>query len=192
MSKHSFITILFSLVAIAGFGQEIKMNEPSFDDYIPVLNVKGYRAYRFDFHDFDGYWAKPVIKEYIDGKESDMPTLNPKFGVSLNDKLVIGFFPSENDSTVAFVYHSFSGQWNDRLPLRPIFYADKPKEPFYLYSSCPFELKPPFAKGQFIPLVFYASYWYDADWDEYIFRPSTLSYFLKYCPHFYIFGIEIQ
>lgn len=45
MYKKTIITILFALVAMAGWAQEIKMNEPSLNDYIPMLNAMGYQAY---------------------------------------------------------------------------------------------------------------------------------------------------
>ena len=48
MNKRTIITILFALVAMARQAQEIKMNETTISDYIPLLNAKGYQAYSFD------------------------------------------------------------------------------------------------------------------------------------------------
>ena len=45
MNKKTVITILFALVAMTGQGQEIKMNETTISDYIPMLKAKGYQAY---------------------------------------------------------------------------------------------------------------------------------------------------
>ena len=40
--NKTIITLLLALVAMAGYSQELKMNEPTIDDYIPLLNAKGY------------------------------------------------------------------------------------------------------------------------------------------------------
>ena len=47
-NKKAIITLLFVLIAMAGLAQEIKMNETTINDYIPMLNQKGYQAYSFD------------------------------------------------------------------------------------------------------------------------------------------------
>ncbi len=47
-NKKTIITILFALVTMMGQAQEIKMNETTINDYIPMLNQKGYQAYSFD------------------------------------------------------------------------------------------------------------------------------------------------
>lgn len=39
---------MFALVAMAGLAQEIKMNETTINDYISMLNQKGYQAYSFE------------------------------------------------------------------------------------------------------------------------------------------------
>ena len=46
--KKTIITILLAIFAIVGQAQKIKMNEPSFNDYLPLLNAKGYMAYCFN------------------------------------------------------------------------------------------------------------------------------------------------
>ena len=48
MNKKAFISMMLALVTMAGLAQEIKMNETTINDYIPMLNQKGYQAYRFD------------------------------------------------------------------------------------------------------------------------------------------------
>ena len=44
--KKLLTTALLALFALAGQGQEIKMNETTFSDYKALLNAKGYRLYR--------------------------------------------------------------------------------------------------------------------------------------------------
>ena len=39
--KKSIITMMLALVTMAGQAQEIKMNETTINDYIPMLNAKG-------------------------------------------------------------------------------------------------------------------------------------------------------
>ena len=46
--NKTIITILLALVAMTGLAQEIKKNETTINDYIPLLNAKGYQAYSFD------------------------------------------------------------------------------------------------------------------------------------------------
>ena len=46
--KKTIITILLALVAMTGLAQEIKMNETTINDYIPMLNQKGYQVYSVD------------------------------------------------------------------------------------------------------------------------------------------------
>lgn len=121
MNKKTIITILFVLAAMAGQAQEIKMNEPSFSDYLPLLNAKGYMAYSFDMHEFNGKYVIPVIKEYENGKETDA-----KFGFDISfgikDKLIIGFFPSEKDSIANYSFSlSGGGGFNANLPKRHIY-----------------------------------------------------------------------
>ena len=54
MNKKTIITALLALVAMAGLAQEIKMNETTINDYIPMLNQKGYQAYSFDVSTIKG------------------------------------------------------------------------------------------------------------------------------------------
>ncbi|MBQ8047817.1 MAG: hypothetical protein IJ196_07835 [Prevotella sp.] len=67
--KTIIITALFALVAMAGQAQEIKMNESTFSDYLPLLNAKGYMAYSFNTKKFKGVEVEPVVMEYVKGEE---------------------------------------------------------------------------------------------------------------------------
>ena len=58
MKKKNIITALLVLVALTGQSQEVKMNEPSFDDYLLLLEQKGYMARSFDFSMFEGKKAR--------------------------------------------------------------------------------------------------------------------------------------
>jgi hypothetical protein len=43
MNKQTLFTILLSLATMTGLAQEIKMNETTINDYIPMLNQKAIR-----------------------------------------------------------------------------------------------------------------------------------------------------
>ena len=43
MNKKTIIMFLLALVAATGQAQKIKMNKPSFSDYLPLLNANGQR-----------------------------------------------------------------------------------------------------------------------------------------------------
>lgn len=197
MKKTTIITALLALATITVHGQELKMNEPSVSDYLPLLKVKGYMAYSFDTNMFKGKQVEPIIKEYADGKEVGRPAFWSTFTVSEN--LVIGFAPSDTDSTATYVYSfgevsSFSG----RLPLKPAFSTHASALPVYIYTSRSFELVPPFKVGEFIPLVLYGSYWYDKNCNghrfcgERLIKPDLTSEILKNIPHYYVLGIQVK
>jgi len=92
---------MFAIVAMAGLAQEIKMNETTINDYIPMLNQKDYQAYSFDVSTIKGRNVTLNVREFVKGKEvEDSPRLlMPYYFEARGDKLVYGFLPSDNDST---------------------------------------------------------------------------------------------
>ena len=70
MNKKSIITTLLALVAMAGQAQEIRMNEPTISDYLPLLKAKGYIAYSFDTKDFKDALVEPIVMEYVKGNRA--------------------------------------------------------------------------------------------------------------------------
>jgi len=198
MNKQTIITALLALVAMTGWAQEIKMNEPSISDYLPLLKAKGYMAYSFDTKDFKDALVEPVIMEYAKGQE---PKVVANFSITMNldEKLIIGFVPSDNDSTATYTFQFSDGRgFNSRLRLNPICNPDNPAEKWYIYESRPFELVPPFEKGKIIPLVLYGSYWYEPEnggcrfCGDNTIKPDLSSDIVKYIPHFYVLGIELK
>ena len=198
MNKQTIITILLALVAMAGQGQEIKMNEPSFSDYLPLLNAKGYMAYSFNTKKFKGAEVEPVVMEYVKGEEPK-DVLGFNVTMSLDKKLIIGFRPSDSDSTANYLFHfSENRGFGGRLNLRQVFAPEKPEDKWYIYESRPFELTAPIEKGSFIPLVLYGSYWYEPEnggcrfcGDSFI-KPDLSSDIVKFIPHFFVLGIKIK
>ena len=198
MNKQTIITVLFALVALAVEGQEIKMNDTSFSDYLPLLNAKGYMAYSFDVSAIKGKNVTFNVREFVNGKEvEDSPRLLFPYCIQANgDKLVIGFLPSEKDS-LALCCHSWENtlSFTSSLKLKQIYWESENKH-IYSYVSKPFELTTPLEKDTFIPLVCYCSFWYDAEdkvtrccGDNYI-KPDLSSDILKYVPHYYVLGIQ--
>ena len=196
--KKTIITALLALVAMAGQAQEIKMNEPSFSDYLPLLNAKGYMAYSFNTKKFKGVEVEPVVMEYVKGEEPK-EVLNFNVIMSLDKKLVIGFRPSDNDSTANYLFNFKENRgFGGRLKLKPISAPEEPDEKWYMYESRPFELTAPIEKGKFVPLVLYGSYWYEPEnggcrfcGDNEI-KPDLSSDIVKYIPHYFVLGIKIK
>ncbi len=106
MNKKTIITTLFVLVALSGQGQEIKKNETTINDYIPLLNAKGYQAYSFDVSAIKGRNVEIYCREFVNGKEvEDSPRLLlPYYFEARGDKLIIGFLPSETDSIAQYCF----------------------------------------------------------------------------------------
>lgn len=197
MIKKTLFTILFAIIAMTVQAQQIKMIEPTLSDYLPLLESKGYKAYSFDTEKLKGAVVEPVIMEYTKGEEPKN-VLNFNITMSIDKKLVIGFIPSENDSTANFLFHySNYGRFGSRLHLKPIYAPEKPDDKWYMYESRPFKLGDSFKKGDFIPLVLYGSYWYEPEsgacrfCGENDIKPDLSSDIVKSIPHYFVLGIRI-
>lgn len=193
MKIRSAITISLLFLAICGKAQ-IRMNEPSFSDYLPLLKNKGYIAYSFNTKKLKGMDVEPVIMEYVKGEEPKS-VLNFNVIMTLDKKLIIGLSPFENDSTSNYLFdfgdnRGFSGL----LHLKQL---DAPGNP-YIYETRPFELDAHAEKGKLIPLVLYGSYWYDQNAGACRFcgdneiKPDLSSDIVKNIPHFFVLGIKIK
>ena len=191
MSKKAIITILLVLVAMTGQAQEIKMNETTINDYIPMLKAKGYQAYSFDVSTIKGRNVEFYFKEFVNGKEvEDSPRLLfPYYFEARGDKLIIGFLPSETDS-LALCCFSWENtlSFTSSLKLKQLYWESENKY-IYSYRSDPFEPTSPLEKETFIPLVYYSSFWYDAE-DKVTRCCGSISDIIKRSPHYYILGIK--
>ena len=92
MNKKSITTTMLALVTMVGQAHEIKMNESSISDYLPLLKAKGYIAYSFDTKDFKDALVEPIVMEYVKGKE---PRAVADFSISmsLDEKLIVASCP---------------------------------------------------------------------------------------------------
>ena len=164
--KKTIITILLALVAMAGLAQEIKMNETTINDYIPLLNAKGYQAYSFDVSAIKGRNVEIYCRE-----------------------LIIGFLPSETDSLAQYCFSwENTLSYHSLLKLKQIYWESENKY-IYSYRSDPFEPTSPLEKETFIPLVYYSSFWYDAE-DKVTRCCGSIADIIKRSPHYYIMGIK--
>ena len=201
MEQKFFIIALLALIALVGRAQELRTNEPTLDDYLQLLNAKGYIAYSFDMKDFKDKSVEPVVMEYANGKETKEAKDILGFSLSfpIEEKLVIGFAPSSNDSTYVYSFQSIGGGgFNATLKLQPVYAPEMPTEQSYRYESRPFELTSPVEMGKLIPLVLFGSYWYEPETGvsrfcgESLIKPDLSSEIIKSIPHFYILGIKIH
>ena len=195
--NKAIITTLLALVTMTGQAQEIRTNEPTLDDYMQLLNAKGYIAYSFDIKDFKGKQYEPVVMEYANSKEAK-DVLGFSFSFPLGEKLVIGFAPSSNDSTYVYSFQSVGGGgFNATLKLQPVFAPEMPSKQAYRYESRPFELVAPVETGKVIPLVLFGSYWYEQETGvsrfcgDKLIKSDLSSDLIKSIPHFYVLGIRI-
>ena len=194
--KKTIITILLAIVAMAGLAQEIKMNETTINDYIPLLNAKGYQAYSFDVSAIKGRNVEIYCREFVNGKEVDNSPrlLFPYYFEARGDKLIIGFLPSETDSIAQYCFSwENTLSYHSLLKLKQIYWESENK---YIYSyrsdsyrSDPFEPTSPLEKETFIPLVYYSSFWYDAE-DKVTRCCGSISDITPNSPHYYILGIK--
>ena len=191
MSKKTIITMMLAFFALAGWAQEIKMNETTINDYIPMLKAKGYQAYSFDVSTIKGRNVDFYFKEFVNGKEvEDSPRLIfPYYFEARGDKLIIGFLPSEKDS-LALCCFSWENtlSFTSSLKLKQLYWESENKY-IYSYRSDPFEPTSPLEKETFIPLVYYSSFWYDAE-DKVTRCCGSISDIIKQSPHYYILGIK--
>ena len=190
MNKKTIITLLLTLVAVMGQAQEIKKIETTFNDYIPMLNAKGYQAYSFDVSALKGKNVSVNVREFVDGKEVEGSPrrLFPYSFETRGDKLVMGFLPSETDSLALTFFNwenTIQATWS--LKLRQLYWESENKY-IYSYRSDPSEPTSPLEKETFIPLVYYSSFWYDAEYK--VTRCcGTISDISPKSPHYYILGI---
>ncbi len=191
MNKKTIIMIMLTLVTMAGQAQEIKKNETTINDYIPLLNAKGYQAYNFDVSAIKGRNVEIYCREFVNGKEvDDSPRLLfPYYFEARGDKLIIGFLPSETDSLAQYCFSwENTLSYHSSLKLKQIFWESANKY-IYSYRSDPFESTPSLEKETFIPLVYYSSFWYDAK-DKVTRCCGSISDITPNSPHYFILGIK--
>jgi hypothetical protein len=130
-------------------------------------------------------------REFVNRKEvEDSPRLLfPYYFEARGDKLIIGFLPSETDSLAQYCFSwENTLSYHSLLKLKQIYWESENKY-VYSYRSDPFEPTSPLEKETFIPLVYYSSFWYDAE-DKVTRCCGSISDIIKQSPHYYIMGIK--
>lgn len=213
----SLVAALMSLLPAAA--QRVASMECGLEEYRPLLSAAGFEAYAFDIRDFlknEGrYTVTFRVREYADGRQIDSMDYvlgeNKAFltdypeeqrsdifadeagVVSRSEKLVVGCYPSKVDSIATWMVElQDEAQMYPRLPLRNIAAEGTPR---YHYISRPFVTVEGVMPGQFIPLIFFGSMWYDAKYGIYRFcgereiAPDLSSEIVSHVPHFYVMGV---
>lgn len=126
---------------------------------------------------------------------------DPERGIfRMAKRFMIGFTPAVNDTIRPIIIDIENmGTQNPQLPLQPQYQNNDNVngKKFYQYYARPFKTSE-FTTGQFIPLVLFGSMWYDKDFGihrfcgENVISPDMSSKILKYIPHYYIIGIEVN
>lgn len=137
------------------------------------------------------------VQNKITAEEMD----DPERGIfRMAKKIMIGFTPAVNDTIRRIVIDIENrGTQNPSLPLQPQYQNNDSVngKKFYQYYAKPFKTGE-ITSGQFIPLVLFGSMWYDKDFGIHRFcgeneiSPDMSSEILKYIPHYYIIGIEVN
>ena len=158
----------------------------------------GLRANRYMLAEFDEADRAQAI---ADGIAED--AANGVF--RLATKIGIGFTPSQSDTLQNILFRAYGkeplAQSGSRVVLRDVRMdnerADNESRNFIRYTFREFK-EEPFATDTFIPLLMYASFWWDAEHNIYRFCGDSeltrdmSSSLLKDSPHYYIIGVEFN
>ena len=223
--KKCVITLATLVLSYTVFGQQIKNKNVELDDLISLLGAAGYELFSYDITEMlNGRYDIVVVKkEFSDGKEiessnlvmlpnkrllTDIPessrqqfidagrVIDPiTQAIELVEKIKIGFYPSDNDSTKR-IHVGVDGRTLSisSLNLKGLMQKDSEKLLFF-YTIRPFQLKA-FKEDEFIPLILLSSGWYDERFN--IFRscgqreiePEMSDEIYKNIPHHYIVGVK--
>ncbi len=187
------LSVMMFMVVVPAFSQTIKSNKDCIEDYLPLLQASGYKAYSFDISEFlnDTYEITLKFNEYVDSlgvvdtfgmqvnnrkmlssfsEESRQRILkegraaDPEKGIySQSDKIMIGFCPTNTDSLYT-LYLEVKDRQVLKCPLKLKGLVNPSNNQLeYHYTSRPFKMDK-FEEGKFIPLVLYGSYWIDKEY----------------------------
>lgn len=206
---------------------DIKMQKATFEDYIPLLELAGYHVFCYDIKSMSDKQYKLTfsIREYkgdslVNKNIMDYPastknmTLLSEFSeedqttikeenmydpsrriYSCAEKIAVGTY-SKNDSTATLMIDvDGEATYSTLLDLKP---QSNPQtgEKQYLYLPKPFKTGD-IKLGEFIPLMFYGSAWYDSRYKVFRFcgenelNPDMSNRMIKDVPHSYVVGVTI-
>lgn len=197
MRKFQLLVMAF-LMTISAFSQSIKPNKETIEDYLPLLQACGYKAYSFDISEFlnDTYQITFKVNEYVDSVGivntstttfanrkmiSDFPVdvqqrilkegtaLAPEKNIyAQSDKIIVGFSPTKADS-IKTLYLTVEGRGAMRSSLNLKGLMDPyTNQSIYIYESRPFKIDK-FEESKFVPLVLFGSFWLDKEYGYFRF-----------------------
>ena len=221
--KKILILLCAILWGIGAEAQRLRSADTTTDDLKQLLAEAGYQTHAFDLTDFlsKTYHVQLQIREYIAGEQVKTLTWDfenrmmvtdfskeeqqeiKRLGIAYNfkkgilaqaDRLVLQLIPTKCDSlrTLSMNLPNM-GTSHARLQLRPI---SDGKSSYYNYAMRPFQLKE-FREGEFTPLLFYGSYWFDARANRFRFcgekqiAPDLSSEIVERVPHFFVIGVQM-
>ncbi|MDE6697498.1 MAG: DUF5041 domain-containing protein [Muribaculaceae bacterium] len=126
---------------------------------------------------------------------------DPNRGIySMGEKIMVGFTPVVNDSIRPILIEVENmASSSPRLKMFPQYENNDSVNgnKYFQYLARPFKTGE-ITTGKFLPLVLFGSMWYDKDFGIHRFcgeneiDPDMSSKILKYIPHYYIVGIEVN
>ena len=216
--------IALALAGGVASAQRIEPVDPNVQDIVRTLNANGYEFYSFDLSTFNdktyqievyiqegdstglltdneirgaGWQSRQFLKDIPEEYRQDVNPIDPETGlVDQISRIGISIAP-KTDSTVIVRINIGQYGMSRELKQQPIIRYEKDQPILYrAYGTRPFKIET-FESGKDIPLVLYASYWYDSQVNLYRLcgeeeiDPDMSTPILKNIPHYYVIGIRL-
>lgn len=214
-------------LALAGgvaSAQRIEPVDPNVQDIIRTLNANGYEFYSFDLSTLNdktyqievyiqegdstglltdneirgaGWQSRQFLKDIPEEYRQDVTPIDPETGlVDQISRIGISIAPKTDSTVIVRINIGQYGMLRE-LKQQPIIRYEKDQPILYrAYGTRPFKIET-FESGKDIPLVLYASYWYDSQVNLYRLcgeeeiDPDMSTPILKNIPHYYVIGIRL-
>lgn len=224
---HRKILSAIAALALAGgvaSAQRIEPVDPNVQDIIRTLNANGYEFYSFDLSTFNdktyeievyiqegdstglltdneirgaGWQSRQFLKDIPEEYRQDVTPIDSVTGlIDQISRIGISIAP-KTDSTVNVRINIGQYGMSRVLKQQPIIWYREGQQIIYrAYGTRPFKIET-FESGKDIPLVLYASYWFDPQANicrqcgEEEIDPDLSTPILKYIPHYYVIGIRL-
>lgn len=224
---HRKLLSAIAALALAGgvaSAQRIEPVAPDVQDIIRTLNANGYEFYSFDLSTLNdktyqievyiqegdstglltdneirgaGWQSRQFLKDIPEEYRQDVTPIDPETGlVDQISRIGISIAPKTDSTVIVRINIGQYGMLRE-LKQQPIIRYEKDQPILYrAYGTRPFKIET-FESGKDIPLVLYASYWYDSQANLYRqcgeeeIDSDMSTPILKYIPHYYVIGIRL-